>query len=253
MYEALSRIDVVRVANVGGRFEHGCAVVEAGRRQLAGRRRPLAEAIFDLVEARWRLETGEVPRAETLIDRIPPELLNCYLLPARLELARGRPDEALRSLAALAPTVPRDRLAVDLVRARALMSVDADAAGDVLVGAVELAVEEGFVLMFGEEGHAVARQARAVADRVGSPAATRLAIALGAPPPTPRHTGRLVFSKREETVLRYLPSRLTNREIARECFMSVNTVKTHLKSIYAKLGVSTRSEAIDEARRMELL
>ena len=51
----------------------------------------------------------------------------------------------------------------------------------------------------------------------------------------------------------YLPSRLTYDGISRECFMSVNTVKTHVKSIYAKLGVSSRSDAVDRARLQGLL
>jgi LuxR family maltose regulon positive regulatory protein len=253
VYEALTRLDEVRVANVGGGFEHGFAVIDEGRRRLGGRQRPIADALFDVAEARWRLETDELRRVEELIGRIPGELLNYCLLPARLALAHDRPDEALRLLDGLAPMVPRDQLAVDLLRARVLMTMDAALASDALNRAVELAVEDGFVLVFGEEGHAVARQARVVAEGLGSPAGTRLAIGLGAPPPSRARAGQLVFSKREETVLRYLPSRLTNREIARECFMSVNTVKTHLKSIYAKLGVSTRSQAIDEARRLNLL
>jgi LuxR family maltose regulon positive regulatory protein len=253
VYEALTRVDEVRVANVGGRFSSGFAVIEQGRRRLFGRHRPGADAIFDLVEARWRLETGELRRAEELIDRVPPELSDFHLLVARLELARGHHDRALELLDGLAPVSPRDQLAASLLRARVLMASDVVAASEVLTSAVELAAHEGFVLMFSEEGQAIARQTRVVAERLGSPAGVRLAIALGAPPPARPRPGQLMFSKREETVLRYLPSRLTNREIARECFMSVNTVKTHLKSIYSKLGVSTRSEAIDEARRLEVL
>ena len=46
---------------------------------------------------------------------------------------------------------------------------------------------------------------------------------------------------------------MSNAEIARECFMSVNTVKAHLKNIYAKLGVSTRAETVERARLLGLL
>jgi LuxR family maltose regulon positive regulatory protein len=46
---------------------------------------------------------------------------------------------------------------------------------------------------------------------------------------------------------------MTNQEIANECFMSVNTVKTHLKSLYAKLDVSSRSAAVQKARVEGLL
>jgi LuxR family maltose regulon positive regulatory protein len=98
------------------------------------------------------------------------------------------------------------------------------------------------------------RHFRIAADGLGTPAGTRLASALGAPPKL-RITSAppAVLSERESAVLRFLPSGLTNKEIASECFMSVNTVKTHLKGIYSKLGASTRSEAVDRARRLELL
>jgi len=61
------------------------------------------------------------------------------------------------------------------------------------------------------------------------------------------------LSDRELALLRLLPTRLTNSEIGSECFMSVNTVKTHLKSVYSKLGVSSRAEAVDHARQLGLL
>jgi LuxR family maltose regulon positive regulatory protein len=55
---------------------------------------------------------------------------------------------------------------------------------------------------------------------------------------------------RERDVLRFLPSRLTVREIADELDISVNTLKFHLKVIYRKLGVETRAEAAHAARFM---
>ena len=54
-------------------------------------------------------------------------------------------------------------------------------------------------------------------------------------------------------MLRFLPSRFTNAEIARECLMSVNTVKAHLKRTYAKLGVTSRAAAVERARLLGLL
>ncbi|MEV6859963.1 LuxR C-terminal-related transcriptional regulator [Streptosporangium subroseum] len=53
----------------------------------------------------------------------------------------------------------------------------------------------------------------------------------------------------ELAVLRFLPSHMTNKEIAEDLFLSVNTVKTHLRSVYRKLGVTTRREAISQATR----
>jgi LuxR family transcriptional regulator, maltose regulon positive regulatory protein len=61
------------------------------------------------------------------------------------------------------------------------------------------------------------------------------------------------LTERELTVLRYLPTMLSNREIALEMFFSINTVKTHLKSIYRKLDVDRRRDAVDRARALSLI
>ena len=55
---------------------------------------------------------------------------------------------------------------------------------------------------------------------------------------------------RERDVLRLLAGRLTVREIAAELYVSPNTLKFHLKTIYRKLGVGSRAEAAEVARRM---
>ena len=78
----------------------------------------------------------------------------------------------------------------------------------------------------------------------------------GAPAPArPSGTIGLVepLSERELSVLRYLPSRLSNREIGAELFVSLNTVKSHLKTIYRKLDVERREEAVRRARQLGLI
>jgi LuxR family maltose regulon positive regulatory protein len=57
----------------------------------------------------------------------------------------------------------------------------------------------------------------------------------------------------ELAVLRFLPSHMTNQEIAEALFLSINTVKTHLRSVYRKLGVTTRRQAITRGGRLGLL
>ena len=58
------------------------------------------------------------------------------------------------------------------------------------------------------------------------------------------------LTERELEVLRFLPSRLTVREIANELYISQNTLKFHLKVIYRKLGVNSRGEAAARARSL---
>ena len=61
------------------------------------------------------------------------------------------------------------------------------------------------------------------------------------------------LTERELIVLRYLPTMLKAGEIASDLFVSVNTVKAHLRSMYRKLGVSNRREAVEKARSVGLL
>jgi LuxR family transcriptional regulator, maltose regulon positive regulatory protein len=61
------------------------------------------------------------------------------------------------------------------------------------------------------------------------------------------------LSPSELRVLRYLPTNLTRPEIAGELYVSINTVNTHIRNIYSKLGVRDRSSAVSRARELRLL
>jgi LuxR family maltose regulon positive regulatory protein len=61
------------------------------------------------------------------------------------------------------------------------------------------------------------------------------------------------LTKRELEILRMLPTRLSQREIGRRLFVSYNTVHSHIRSIYRKLGVSSRVDAVKRAREQGLL
>ena len=75
--------------------------------------------------------------------------------------------------------------------------------------------------------------------------------------PAPRAAGPQPLldpvSKSELRVLRYLPTHLTAQEIAGELYVSANTVKTQMRTLYAKLGAHSRAEAVDRARAIGLL
>ena len=72
-------------------------------------------------------------------------------------------------------------------------------------------------------------------------------IKLASPGPVEKLTGR------EQAVLHYLPSQLSQRDIANELYVSLNTVRTHCKAIYRKLGVGDRKAAVQAARDHGLL
>jgi ATP/maltotriose-dependent transcriptional regulator MalT len=61
------------------------------------------------------------------------------------------------------------------------------------------------------------------------------------------------LSARELEVLRLFPTQLSQREIAAELYVSFNTVRTHARAIFQKLGVTSRAEAVTRARELGLL
>ena len=87
----------------------------------------------------------------------------------------------------------------------------------------------------------------------GPPAEPKLGAPEGSP--RPADSFRLVdpLSKTEIRVLRYLPTNLSAPEIARELSLSVHTVRTHVRHLFAKLGAHGRTEAVERARGLGLL
>lgn len=61
------------------------------------------------------------------------------------------------------------------------------------------------------------------------------------------------LSRSELRILRYLPTNLSRPAIARELYVSVNTVNTHIRNIYSKLDARNRAQAVENARQRRLL
>jgi DNA-binding CsgD family transcriptional regulator len=61
------------------------------------------------------------------------------------------------------------------------------------------------------------------------------------------------ISSREFEVLKLMAKGYSNKEIADELFISINTVKTHTSNLYSKLNASRRTQAVNEARRLRLI
>jgi LuxR family maltose regulon positive regulatory protein len=75
----------------------------------------------------------------------------------------------------------------------------------------------------------------------------------GIVPPAPAQPLLEPLSESEVRVVRYLPTNLTTPEIARELSVSANTVRTHVRHLYAKFGTHHRAEAVEHARALGLL
>jgi LuxR family maltose regulon positive regulatory protein len=85
--------------------------------------------------------------------------------------------------------------------------------------------------------------------RPGPPRHDELSAA--GPPPAPLVTVEL--SRRERDVLERVARMMSTQEVAADLYVSVNTVKTHLKSVYRKLAVNRRGDAVRRARELRLL
>ena len=122
--------------------------------------------------------------------------------------------------------------------------------------AVELAAAHGMLQTVASEGAELLDLVEQAAWRAPPPWMDRLRR-LASPLTGRRSHGRreldVALTDRERDVLRFLPSRLTLREIASELYVSVNTLKFHLKIIYKKLGVTSRAEAAEVARRLTVV
>ncbi len=200
--------------------------------------------MLDQAECRIRLLLGDPDRAGDLLDDIEPGPERT-LLEARAALVAGqaeRVDDLLVDLRAAAGDRRRQLEAVALSARSAADLGDLAGARRLLGDVAGVAQREGAVRTFLDEGFDIFDLV-AVGPSAGG-AGTRRSGTVGLVEP---------LSDRELSVLRYLPSRLSNREIGAELFVSLNTVKSHLKTIYRKLDVERRDEAVRRARQLGLI
>ncbi|WP_338117977.1 LuxR C-terminal-related transcriptional regulator [Streptomyces coryli] len=238
----------LRAAIAAGNSElrHDCLIGLALIEALRGRFREASELV-----AQAEL-LSVVPRAATAGSSAPAHVLRGWV-----HLARGRPTEAREELsvagAALRtapdPFVSGLRSLVDfltgIAEGRPLPDPQAvaQAGGDLPA--------PWLVELFESE---VARARATPVRHAPAPTPAGAAGRAAASPerhPGPRVTERL--SKRELEVLVNLSQMMTTEEIAAQLYLSANTVKTHLKSVYRKLGVSQRTAAVRRARELKLL
>ena len=173
------------------------------------------------------------------------------LLQARIRLAQGDAKEALRlSAAAGAPTSPRRRFEQAVVRLAALLQQkDSAAARDAMRMVDALSQEFGLTTALNFLPAPDLERVQAEAKKMG----ITLALGQDVVSPMPGGLGRVVLSERELAIMRELVTTGSASEIAERQFVSVNTVKSQLKSAYKKLGVSDRGAALAVAHVQGLL
>jgi LuxR family maltose regulon positive regulatory protein len=195
------------------------------------------------------LEGGDVPRAEQLgaeateLSDDPGFVEHFVTMVGHLARGRalehgGRMDEAERALRRALELAHRGAGAIELSAALLALSRFCQARGD------------------RAEARELLEQARSAVE--GSPDIGLLEPALAAAEQGLRPASRTPeageeLTDRELSVLRLLGGELSRREIADALFVSLDTVKTHIRGIYRKLGASTREEAVERARELRLL
>ena len=257
-FEFLALLDRAGIWAARGQAREALATVEAARLLLAGTGSVLL-ARADELEALLRLSLGDLRSPAELASRLPATRRGPLL--ARIALAVGDHHAAQEHLqfAALGHLTPRRALMREMLLAAAAIARGDPMAASILGGALQTARRAGFlntVVTAAPQvtSYLIADSAQARADPFTE---QLLAAALEAHavqpvasrsdrPPVEPLTGA------ELRVLKLLPTS-SYSQIAATLYVSRNTVKTHLKSIYQKLGVASRSQAVERAADLHLL
>jgi LuxR family maltose regulon positive regulatory protein len=205
-------------------------------------------------------------------DDEPSYLQEClHIAFARVLLAQGDLGGATELLARLLTATEDGKRIGRLIEVLMLKALTFHAQGKhaealaALQRALTLAEPEGFVRLFVDEGKVMRELLNEVIDQSGTanPHYVQRLLAAYSDSPTPAQDSRppsavpstLIepLSERELELLRLIAAGKTNRAIAEELTVSVNTVKTHARNIYGKLGVRNRTEATSRARDLGLI
>ena len=258
IFEFLTLLDRARIWAARGHCRQALATVEAARRVMAGTRSELL-VWADELEADLRLSLGDLHAPADLARRLPAT--RRALLLAKIALAADdhrTAQEHLHSAALSDLTLRHDLVRQLLLAAAAITRGDPMTAG-IVAGALQTARRERFVNTVVTTAPRVTSYLVEHATHMRSdPFLEQLidaALQVRATQPDGRESRRPVtesLTAAELRILRLLPTS-TYLQIAATLYVSRNTVKTQLRSIYQKLGVTSRSEAIERAVDLQLL
>ena len=257
-FEFLALLDRAAIWAGRGQVRDALATVETARLIL-----PRGGSVLltraDELEALLRLSLGDPRTPADLASRLPATRRG--LLLARIALANGDHQDAQEHLQALpgADLTPRRALVRQLLLAATAVERGDPMTPSILAGAVDTARRGGFL------NTVVTTAPQVTSYLAGHPAQLRqdsfpqqliaaaLEVRAAQPDASPPGSGLPEpLTAAELRVLKLLPTS-TYPQMAATLYVSRNTVKTHLRSVYQKLGVASRSEAIERALDLRLL
>jgi LuxR family maltose regulon positive regulatory protein len=229
---------------------------------------PPLERVLTLLDCEVAVRTGDTGRARmTLLPRVEgadADRADCQLMLGRLLLSEGDFPGATDAVAPVLDGTATE-VTIEVKVAALVVAAVASRRGGRSAAATEL-LQQALALAEPDDANRVFLDA-------GQPARSAITVLI---PPSSRSAGfasrilerfdtqlphpdgqperpAVLLTDSELAVLRFLPSHLTNQEIAEALFLSINTVKTHLRAAYRKLGVASRRAAIARARRLDLI
>jgi LuxR family maltose regulon positive regulatory protein len=258
IFEFLALLDRAAIWAARGQHREALATVGAARDTLPGARSPLL-ARADEAEALLRLSLGDLRTPAQLAATQPP--VGRALLQARIALAAGDHQAAHQHLRApeLTDLTPRQALIRQILLAATSIERADPMAPSTLGSVLHTARGEGFLNTVVTTApqvtsylieHATGLRPDPFIKQLINAA---VEVHVGLPdPPRPRRGLAEPLTAAEQRILELLPTS-TYLQMADTLAVSRNTVKTHLRSIYQKLGATSRSQAIERAVELRLL
>ena len=257
-FNYLAQLDRARIWAAAGHLDQALASLPAARSALKSSHSVLlAEA--DELEARLCLGLGDQKGAAGVVERLPEQ--RRMVMSAMVALAAGNPDEAARAMSrapAEGATIRAD-LELQLLRASVAISRSSPQAPALVRQALTMAGRHGFLQTVVDtapqlvehviaESHLYPRSKQLTA-LITAGVRARRRVAPASRPGTPVDP----LTAAEMRVLEKLAEGLTYAQMASEMYLSLNTVKTHLRHAYLKLGATSRSSAVKRATSLGIL